>query len=161
MSETILVITGDAAGSTKSGLAASRDLLAAAFRQAGESFPETRTAGAFQIIRGDGFQGAFGSVSRGLRCALFFHAYFRSVRTHPGNPPGVRTGLGVGPWPIEAGGVLASTGEAFVLSGRVLDSMKETRDDGERPARDFRLGGPAPAARTDGLTDAPRSGGPL
>ena len=128
MSETILVITGDVAGSMKSGLADSRDLLLSAFGQVAESFPETRLGGAFQIIRGDGFQGAFGSVARGLRCALFFHAFFRSVRGKAGSPSGVRIGLGLGSGSIETGGVLASTGEAFVLSGKALDSMKDSRD---------------------------------
>ncbi len=128
MDGSMLVITGDVSGSTKSGLATSRDLLANAIGRVAERFPETQANGAFQIIRGDGFQGAFASVTRGVRCAMFLHAFFRSVRTRTGSSPGVRMGLGIGPGTIEPGGVLASAGEAFVTSGRVLDSMKGAGD---------------------------------
>lgn len=130
MSEMVLVITGDVIGSTNNGLLLTRDTLVDAFNLIEKNFPETRTGGAFQIIRGDGFQGAFGSVARGLRCAFFSHAFFKAqARLKKATPvTGVRMGIGVGPGRIEPNGVLASTGEAFVLSGRALDFIKDSKE---------------------------------
>jgi len=127
----ILVITGDVIDSTSNGLSLMRDRLETAFDLIEQGFPETYIRGAFQIVRGDGFQGAFGSVSRGLRCALFLYAFFKAQAKLLGKKTpsvGVRMGIGLGSGVIEPGGVLSSTGEAFILSGRALDSISKSKE---------------------------------
>ncbi len=119
----VAVLTGDLVGSTKLGRAqvdATMDLLAdeAQRQDAPWHWPIVGTR--FTRFRGDGWQMLVRQPHLALRHALFLMA---CIRARPGTIP-TRIAIGIGRISYEGTDSLSdAAGDAFVTSGRCLDSM--------------------------------------
>lgn len=84
----------------------------------------------FSIYRGDSFQGVIENTALALPIALQIKAAissFTEVKDTPKNAtpiPDVRISIGIGEASYQKDALSESNGEAFLLSGRTLDTMK-------------------------------------
>jgi hypothetical protein len=75
----------------------------------------------FEFYRGDSFQAAVHPVSAALRVALRARAFARSL----GSTYDIRISIGIGNVPNPIKTLSAASGEAFVLSGRTFDELRD------------------------------------
>ena len=121
-SKAIAVLTGDLVGSeglTPETLEAAQDALL--HLPVGSPF-EAQVLGKPQVVRGDEWQLALSDAGQCLRAALLARAALRAL-----SKPGVETriSLGIGDVSrIDEEEISRSSGEAFTLSGRGLESLK-------------------------------------
>lgn len=81
-----------------------------------------------EIFRGDGFQIGIRDTKSSLRIALIVRAFLRSHKMTTANQIlDARLALGIGTLDYELDSLSKSDGEAFRLSGRLLDSMDKAR----------------------------------
>lgn len=120
------IITGDIVDSTKLSLAERETMLKDL-----QSLPEILSPVEkikIEIFRGDSFQIGIHDAEKSLKAALIVRAFLRSRRmAHPKIPLDARLALGIGTLDYESETLSTSDGEAFRLSGRLLDSMDKSR----------------------------------
>lgn len=132
----LFVVNGDVKGS-RNNVGETKKMLLEAFSASEKAFPDLSLGGGLRLYRGDGFQGAFGSASQGMRGVLFLYSFFRSGSERLGlKKASLRMGIGIGEGVVEGGNVLESTGEAFQLSGTALDCLETKKErDGAKALR--------------------------
>ncbi len=82
------------------------------------------------IFRGDGFQIGISNAASALRCALAIRAWLRCHKIPDSNKNKVldaRLAIGIGTFDYESESLSTSDGEAYRLSGRLLDEMNKSR----------------------------------
>lgn len=123
---TIAIITGDIVDSTKLNLA-ERDVMINAL----QSIPEmlsTFDDVSIEIFRGDSFQLQINKAEMAAKVAIAIRAWLRSQKEFSGKEPlDARIAIGIGGADYESESVSTSDGEAFRLSGRLLDKMQKSR----------------------------------
>ncbi len=91
----------------------------------------------FEVYRGDSFQIMIGKAEHAIKIAILIRTKLRSKtsfsESEEANVPldnlwDARVSIGIGPVNKPANKVVESTGEAFELSGKQLDSMKNTHE---------------------------------
>jgi len=125
---TYAVVTGDIVESSRfSG--AQRDMLNESLRRAFEEIKRFSTAKrrlpAFNIFRGDSFQGLFDKPEEALKAAIFIRAALR--HNQPGeveNDWDARIAVGTGTVDYLPDNITEGDGEAYQNSGPVLDDLK-------------------------------------
>lgn len=121
MSKTYAVLTGDIVGSTRRDappMAEVRRALHAAVGDYASADPDT-VVGAVDIFRGDSWQLLLASPGDALRAAILLRSGLKA-RTDLDT----RIAIGIGPAEgLDSGKISASSGEAFLASGRMLDEM--------------------------------------
>lgn len=80
-----------------------------------------------EIFRGDSFQLGVPDAVHALRCALAIRAWLRSHKLYESNVLDARLAIGVGTLDYESDSLSTSDGEAYRLSGRLLDDMHKSR----------------------------------
>ncbi len=80
-----------------------------------------------EIFRGDSFQVGISNASSALRCALAIRAWLRSHKDHRCKILDARIAIGIGTLDYESDALSTSDGEAYRLSGRLLDDMNKSR----------------------------------
>lgn len=85
-----------------------------------------------EMYRGDSFQCLINNPKDGLRAALLIRTFIKSILTietlHTRKQTfDVRMALGIGGISLKTNNVITSDGEAFQLSGRLLDELKRTK----------------------------------
>lgn len=120
------IITGDIVDSTKLSLAGRKIMLGEL-----QSLPEilsTVEKIKFEIFRGDSFQIGIPDAKKSLKAALVVRAFLRSRRMGDSKMLlDARLALGIGTLDYEADTLSTSDGEAYRLSGRLLDNMNKSR----------------------------------
>lgn len=121
------VITGDIVGSSNLSPKEREDLLAEILRASDavrKAFPKEVPL-PLGVFRGDGWQVVVNTPRRALRVGVFIRAWLMS-RAPEGQHLDTRMAVAIGPLSfVPAGNVLAGDGEAYRLSGRALDALKE------------------------------------
>jgi len=122
------VLTGDVVSSRgyRGARRALLDHLRGGFEVIATTFPEA-LARSFYVYRGDGFQGILSRPDQGLGAAIALRAHLRSA---PAGAPGgmdARIAIGIGrvDYLPNSGEVSEADGEAFRLSGPILDASKK------------------------------------
>lgn len=128
----LAVITGDLVGFSKYTVSGRRRLLAAlkaSFTSIRSALPR-KSKTAFEIYRGDSFQGFLSAPELAVRSVIRLRAELRS-RFKTGSrrdAPDIRTAIGIGSVDyLPAGRFWEGDGNAFRLSGPALDMMKNDR----------------------------------
>lgn len=120
------IITGDIVDSTKLSLAERKTMLKEL-----QSLPEILSSVdkiKFEIFRGDSFQIGIPDAKKSLKAALVIRAFLRShLMTRSKILLDARLALGIGTLDYEADTLSTSDGEAYRLSGRLLDNMDKSR----------------------------------
>ena len=78
-------------------------------------------------FRGDSFQIGISDAVTALRCALAIRAWLRSHKLYDSKVLDARLAIGVGTLDYESETLSTSDGEAYRLSGRLLDDMNKSR----------------------------------
>lgn len=125
--ETGAIITGDIVESNKFGLVERRGMLDVI-----ESIPELLSGvepnSIMEIFRGDGFQIRIPNATVGMLCAITVRAWLRSHKVGADSRPlDARLGVGIGRREFETKDLATSDGEAYRLSGRLLDNLHKGR----------------------------------
>ena len=90
-----------------------------------------------EIFRGDSFQIGIPHAQSALRCGIAIRAWLRNYRTTESKHVlDARIAIGVGTLDYESGTLSTSDGEAYRLSGRLLDEMKKSRLEIKTPWHD-------------------------
>lgn len=126
----VAVITGDIISSKKIGERGHlNDVLKDSFNIVDKVLHGT---GAFEIYRGDSFQGVIEEPAKALLAAILIRARLRAwdyTDTNDTKPlqelPDARLSIGIGAVSYKADKIVESDGEAFQYSGQLLDSMKQ------------------------------------
>ncbi|MDE6480554.1 MAG: hypothetical protein K2L45_09810 [Muribaculaceae bacterium] len=123
---TIAIITGDIVDSTKLNLA-ERDIMINALQAIPEILsPFDRIY--MEIFRGDSFQIRIHRADIAAKAAISIRAWLRSQIELSGKEPlDARIAIGIGSADYESDSLSTSDGEAFRLSGRLLDKMHKAR----------------------------------
>ncbi len=79
------------------------------------------------IFRGDSFQLGISDAASALRCALAIRAWLRSQKINELKVLDARIAIGIGTLDYESDALSTSDGEAYRLSGRLLDDMNKSR----------------------------------
>jgi hypothetical protein len=79
----------------------------------------------YEWYRGDAFQIVSDKVNEGLRLTLLVKTWIRSIERENKRPYDIRLALGIGSARIIKNDLALSDGEAFQLSGRMLDELKK------------------------------------
>ncbi len=119
------IITGDIVDSTKLSLVERKIMLNAI-----DSVPEILSGYdiSIEIFRGDSFQMRVNQVKDSLKIALIIRAYLRSHKLEsPKTILDARIAIGIGAIEYESETLSKSDGEAYRLSGRLLDAMRKAR----------------------------------
>jgi hypothetical protein len=109
----IAVLTADVVHSTQLSAPEEKGLQA--------SLKELYAGQRLEFYRGDSFQAAVQPVSEALRLALRARAFARSL----GNAYDIRISIGIGKVPGPVKSLSSANGEAFLLSGRSFDELKD------------------------------------
>ncbi len=80
-----------------------------------------------EIFRGDSFQIGISNAASALRCALAIRAWLRSHNDSGSKVLDARLAIGIGTLDYESDALSTSDGEAYRLSGRLLDDMNKSR----------------------------------
>ncbi len=124
----VAVITGDVIA-FKSLPASVRSRMPQVIVDAGRSFNDAFGPAMpwdADVFRGDGWQALIEDPVQGLRAALFFRAYIRSVVT--GHNVDTRMAIGIGPVDyVPPGNIAAGDGAAYRASGSLLGKMNSAR----------------------------------
>lgn len=123
---TIAIITGDIVDSTKLNLA-ERDIMINALQAIPEILsPFDKVY--MEIFRGDSFQIRIHRAAIAAKAAIAIRAWLRSQIELSGKDPlDARIAIGIGSVDYESESLSTSDGEAFRLSGRLLDKMQKAR----------------------------------
>lgn len=123
---TTAIITGDIVDSTKLNLA-ERDIMINALQAIPEILsPFERIS--MEIFRGDSFQVKIPNSEIAAKAAIAIRAWLRSQVELCGKEPlDARLAIGIGGTDYESDTLSTSDGEAFRLSGRLLDKMQKVR----------------------------------
>lgn len=120
------IITGDIIDSTKMSLAERESMLRAL-----ESIPQILSPiqkVSIEIFRGDSFQIGINEAKESLRSAMVIRAFLRSHKMETQKKIlDARLAIGVGTLDYESNALSTSDGEAYRLSGRLLDNMEKNR----------------------------------
>ena len=120
------IITGDIVNSTNIPIE-SRDLMLNILQAIPEKLAPISDV-SFEIFRGDGFQIGVLQVDEAVRCALAVRAWLRSNKPiDSNNILDARIAIGIGTLDYESDSLSTSDGEAYRLSGRLLDEMNKSR----------------------------------
>ncbi len=123
---TIAIITGDIVDSTKLNLA-ERDIMINAL----QSIPEVLSSFdnvSIEIFRGDSFQLKINKAEMAAKAAIAIRAWLKSqVELSGKDPLDARIAIGIGSSDYQSETVSTSDGEAYRLSGRLLDKMQKSR----------------------------------
>lgn len=120
------IITGDIVDSTKL-TSEERDCLIQNLKSI-PSLVSSLVELEMEIFRGDGFQISVPCVGMSLRIALIIRAFLRSRKDVRRNQQlDARLALGIGSIDYKSDTLATSDGEAFRLSGRLLDEMRSSR----------------------------------
>lgn len=123
---TIAIITGDIVDSTKLSLA-ERDIMIRALQAIPDIIlPISRTS--MEIFRGDSFQIHIDDEVKAAKAGIAIRAWLRSQPVASGK--GVldaRLAIGIGGADYQSATLSTSDGEAYRLSGRLLDGMQKSR----------------------------------
>lgn len=124
--QTVAVITGDIVNSTQLSMV-DRGVMLATLDTIPEIVePIDRIK--MEIFRGDSFQILIPCVKESLKIALIIRAYFKSCDMINNKCVfDARMSLGIGTLDYETESLATSDGEAFRLSGRLLDDIKNRR----------------------------------
>lgn len=120
------VITADIVGSGKISLKERTKLLDSLHE--GIQILQSRHRCEYVIMRGDGLQGILDEPKAALRHAIFLKSLVKSFNSNSGSRTpayDIRISVGVGSVSFRQANLLESDGEAFQLSGRALDTMKD------------------------------------
>ncbi|MGY5452780.1 hypothetical protein ACVFI8_17830 [Agarivorans sp. MS3-6] len=117
----VAVLTGDLVGSSELDSQHFATLIHALSRTLADQ--SERYQCRYEIFRGDAFQLVLTNPTVAVECALNIRLALRSVQSH-GKSYDARIGIGIGVIDPLAELISRSNGEAFVLSGRGLDSLK-------------------------------------
>lgn len=124
--KTIAIITGDVVDSTKLSLA-EREIMIDSL----QAIPDILSPFAhisMEIFRGDSFQIKIPQAGMAAKAAISIRAWLRSQIDYLGNGPlDARMAIGIGGVDYESESLSTSDGEAFRLSGRLLDKMQKSR----------------------------------
>lgn len=121
----LAVITGDLINSTNYGKALRKSVLSALNEEF--SYIKTKYRAEFTIFRGDSFQGVVDTSKDALRIVLLLKtAVIKASGEQSNKKPvsDVRISIGIGEADYIENAVAESSGEAFYLSGKTLDLMK-------------------------------------
>lgn len=126
------VITGDIVGSAKLSTQ-ERARLLHVLKEILNSVPtpdKQKEAIPFEIYRGDSFQGIISTPEKALFFSLIIRAGLRSLSasTHLAQLWDARIAIGIGKIESRMAHITESDGEAFQLSGRTLDGMKNNKE---------------------------------
>lgn len=123
---TIAIITGDIVDSTKLNLA-ERDIMINALRAIPEILnPISQVT--MEIFRGDSFQIQILDAVKAAKAAIAIRAWLRSQNAGAAkNPMDARLAIGIGSADFQSDSLSTSDGEAYRLSGRLLDRMQKSR----------------------------------
>ena len=119
------IITGDIVNSTKLTVEG-RDLMLKNLQLIPEVLAPVQSV-SIEIFRGDSFQLGISKAESALRCALAIRALLRSHRVHGSKVLDARLAIGIGTLDYESDALSTSDGEAYRLSGRLLDDMNKSR----------------------------------
>lgn len=126
MMETGAIITGDIIASTKME-PEDREIMLTALRSLPEILLPIEKV-RIEIFRGDSFQVGICQANNSLKVALALRAYLRTHRMlRKRGVMDARIAIGIGKIEYEADTLSTSDGEAFRLSGRLLDRMEKRR----------------------------------
>lgn len=128
---TIAVITGDLVNSSQFEPGRMEEIMKLLSRKL-DTFNDRKNDGniSFAISRGDSFQGIVENPLNALKIAIelkaFLNSYmvYDSVATNASPIADVRISIGIGEASYDLKAINISNGEAFQLSGRILDAMK-------------------------------------
>lgn len=125
------IITGDIVDSTKLTLE-EREVMLSSLKAIPEVLNPLQTDLSIEIFRGDGFQIGVANVVSALTAAIVVRAWLKSI------PLGkhildARLAVGIGNINFSSDSLSTSDGEAFQLSGRLLDGMRKSRLEIETP----------------------------
>ncbi|MDE5875933.1 MAG: hypothetical protein K2H47_00275 [Muribaculaceae bacterium] len=119
------IITGDIVNSTKLTVD-ERELMLNTLQMIPEVLSPIQNV-SIEIFRGDSFQLRIPNLGLALRCALAIRAWLRCHKIHKSKVLDARLAIGIGTLDYEADSLSTSDGEAYRLSGRLLDSMNKSR----------------------------------
>jgi hypothetical protein len=120
------VLSGDLVGSSKLGTEERKEILSVlkdSFKLIKSIYPEAITF-AFDVYRGDSFQGVLSEPSVSLSSAIIIRAYLRYKISQKAD---ARIAVGIGGIDYLPKHITEGYGEAFVVSGQLLDKMKKSR----------------------------------
>lgn len=125
------VITGDIIGSSRVGNKRGKllNVLKKTFDEISSEMPGTIEK-PFEVFRGDSFQGIISRPEKPLLIGILVRAKLKSlnfskpVKKSEKNTLDARIAIGVGEVSFRAGKVVESDGEAFNLSGKLLDEIE-------------------------------------
>lgn len=80
-----------------------------------------------EIFRGDSFQLRISNAASALRCALAIRGWLRCHKAYGSKVLDARLAIGIGTLDYESDTLSKSDGEAYRLSGRLLDGMNKSR----------------------------------
>ena len=119
------IITGDIVNSTKLTVE-ERELMLRNLQLIPEVLAPVQNV-SIEIFRGDSFQLGISKTESALRCALAIRALLRSHKVDGSKVLDARVAIGIGTLDYESDALSTSDGEAYRLSGRLLDNMNKSR----------------------------------
>lgn len=119
------IITGDIVNSTKLSVE-DREIMLNNLQRIPEVLSPVQKV-SIEIFRGDSFQLGISDATSALRCALAIRAWLRCHRVYPSKVLDARLAIGIGTLDYESNTLSTSDGEAYRLSGRLLDDMSKSR----------------------------------
>lgn len=120
------IITGDIVNSTKLSLS-DRESMLNILRTIPQMLSPIHDV-SIEIFRGDSFQIGISDVRKALLTALSIRAYLRSHKSESSKMTlDARLAIGIGTLDYETEALSTSDGEAYRLSGRLLDGMDKSR----------------------------------
>lgn len=123
---TIAIITGDIVNSTKLSLA-ERDVMINALKAIPEMLNQISQV-SMEIFRGDSFQIQLPDAAMSAKAAIAIRAWLRSQSVISAKSPlDARLAIGIGGADFQSDSLSTSDGEAYRLSGRLLDKMQKSR----------------------------------
>lgn len=120
------IITGDIIDSTRL-TSAERNAMLADLQSLPVLLASIEKTG-FEIFRGDSFQIGVAEAAKSLQAALIIRAFLRSRKIESDNRQlDARLAIGIGNLDYQSDSLSTSDGEAYRLSGRLLDKMEKSR----------------------------------
>lgn len=121
------IITGDIIDSTALSLE-EREVMLKALREIPAVLSTVDSNVGLEIFRGDSFQVYISDAAMALRAGVAIRAWLRSQNMNdPNMILDARLAIGIGKIDFESNSLATSDGEAFRLSGRLLDEMTKSR----------------------------------
>lgn len=119
------IITGDIVNSTKLTVEG-RETMLKILQLIPEVLSPVQNV-SFEFFRGDSFQLGISNAESAVRCAIAVRAWLRCHRVNESMVLDARLAVGVGTLDYESDALATSDGEAYRLSGRLLDEMNKSR----------------------------------